>query len=97
MTENEFLAAGGSAFPTPEYDKGMSLRDYFAAQALTGLLAGDRLNTNGLDAGCISGDFLVRYTDTYTKLAYQLADSMLRVRQPPTAPADAKEVPSGSQ
>lgn len=28
------------AFPTKDLDRGMSLRDYFAAQAMQGLLAG---------------------------------------------------------
>lgn len=45
---------GRSAFPvsdeTDPVDYGMSLRDYFAGQALTGLLAGDRESFSSLPA-----------------------------------------------
>jgi hypothetical protein len=52
---------GGPAFPTQDYD-GMSLRDWFAGQALNGLIsASDNLEDLG----------------PAVRLAYQLADDML--------------------
>lgn len=56
------------AFPTPTHNlknDGMTLRDYFAAKAMQGLLADS-------DSG-------LRYEDV-PRLAYQLADGMLVVR-----------------
>lgn len=47
------------------WDPGMSLRDYFAAKALQGLLA------------CPIGD---NTQTTYAKLAYEYADAMLKAR-----------------
>ena len=46
---------------------GMSLRDYFAAKAMQGMMAGN-WNTN---------------YDAWAEHAYQLADAMLRARQEP--------------
>lgn len=57
----------GSAFPGPfSQDRGMSLRDWFAGQALVGLLAS---NTDyaGPDAPAVE--------------AYQVADAMLEARK----------------
>jgi hypothetical protein len=60
---------GGSAFPAVAddfYEKGMTLRDYFAGQALAGLYAGEGL----------------RHTpDWYTTEAYKAADAMLAERE----------------
>jgi hypothetical protein len=65
---------GMRAFPHPQYpdtsaSKGMSLRDYFAAAALQGILAhyGER--------GALS---------TNTQAAWQIADAMLNARDNPT-------------
>jgi hypothetical protein len=60
---------GGSAFPTTVhvYEKGMSLRDYFAAQALTGMLA--RPPEEGLS--------MMDRAIT----AYDYADAMLKARE----------------
>lgn len=61
---------GGPAFPTPDFhlahERGMSLRDYFAAAALTGLLAHERY-------GSESPSKLADY-------AYDQADMMLARR-----------------
>lgn len=61
---------GGPAFPTPDFhlahERGMSLRDYFAAAALTGLLAHERY-------GSESPNKLADY-------AYDQADMMLARR-----------------
>lgn len=63
---------GGPAFPTPrnefgEYSESMSLRDYFAAAALTGLIASN-------DAG--AGDRI----EDVPRYAFDIADAMLKVR-----------------
>jgi hypothetical protein len=50
---------------------GMTLRDYFAAQALQGLIASPRGTPNGSDA-----------TDVYyAKCAYLVADAMIKARE----------------
>ena len=71
------LTDGGPAFPTVKSDwdddgkpfnfsvGGMSLRDYFAGQALAGI--------------CARHDY--DYRQTYAERAYELADAMLRVRK----------------
>ena len=64
---------GGPAFPNvppdsqySDWDKGMTLRDYFAAAALQGLMA----NPNQ-----------IKSWREYVECAYQTADIMLRVRE----------------
>jgi hypothetical protein len=64
---------GGQAFPVGN-NEGMTLRDYFAAQALNSL-SQQYFAVNG---ACIGGDHL------YTNLpvhAYRMADAMLKARQ----------------
>lgn len=58
------IMEGGYAFPSTLQTRGMSLRDYFAGAALTGLLA------KGLDDGCGAR--------TAATEAYGYADAMLR-------------------
>jgi hypothetical protein len=70
------------AFPQPEpifnefhqnygKDRGMTLRDYFAAKAMQGLIASPRGTPDGSDA-----------TDVYyAKCAYLMADAMLKARE----------------
>ncbi len=63
------------AFPThpdaPLSCDGMTLRDYFAAKAMQGLIASPRGTPDGKDA-----------TDTYyAKCAYLMADAMLKARE----------------
>ena len=60
---------GGPAFPMSgdpnvEFDRGMSLRDYFAGQALAGILAAQEGAYGSVDA----------------QAAYEMADSMLAER-----------------
>jgi hypothetical protein len=61
------------AFPTPTHNlqnDGMTLRDYFAAKAMQGLIASPRGTPDGSDA-----------TDVYyAKCAYLVADAMLKAR-----------------
>jgi hypothetical protein len=60
---------GGSAFPnqrnTTTFDSGMTIRDYFAGQALAGMLADPECNGNGA---------------SMAKSSYQLADAMITER-----------------
>ena len=68
---------GGAAFPTKNwqqpairasgYSEGMSLRDYFAAQALQGVLAADTEELLSVDA--------------IASVAYRIADAMLKARE----------------
>jgi hypothetical protein len=65
---------GGPAFPCPETEKhykdeGMTLRDYFAAKAMQGILAGTHP--------------IVKETEplpTVARVAYAQADAMLKAR-----------------
>ena len=71
MTDN----TGGPAFPAPAgvthiTTQGMTLRDYFAAKAMQGLLAAGRDPQYG--GSSAPGD---------AKAAYMLADAMLKARE----------------
>ena len=57
---------GGAAFPVMYVSEGMSLRDYFAGQALAGIMAGN-YTSNSLK--WVPGE------------AYALADAMLAARE----------------
>jgi len=62
---------GGPAFPTPagiQHNDGMTLRDYFAAAALQGLLAS--IQPNQLWSG-----------DDVAITCYRTADAMLKARE----------------
>ncbi len=63
---SEPIKDGGPAFPDDRSQVGMSLRDYFAGQALAGIMAGS-----------VRGHL----TAYYAKDAYDLADKMLAVRE----------------
>ena len=77
---------GGPAFPTVEANyhnenmrsEGISIRDYFAAKALAGMLA-DRANIERFDV--ISNQELVDPEALMATAAYQMADAMLKVRE----------------
>jgi hypothetical protein len=66
-----------SAFPVTGYSpdfNGMTLRDYFAAKALQGLLANPKLQKEILaQGGCLSG--------WIEDSAYGFADAMLKARE----------------
>jgi hypothetical protein len=64
MTEDEFVKQF-PAFPSGQYKLGMTLRDYFAAKAMQGLLAGTTTS---------NGSMIV-------KDAYAIADGMLKARE----------------
>ena len=62
---------GGPAFPTGNAYQGMTLRDYFAAKAMQGIIFS-------------GGDFLdARYSspETIANAAYHMADAMLKARE----------------
>lgn len=84
---------GGDAFPRATHggmngDPGMSLRDYFAAQALIGMgfskmyqnankrLAGDDLPATRIENG-------TRGQQIVARMCYQMADAMLKARSEP--------------
>ncbi|MBQ0917491.1 hypothetical protein KBW71_03480 [Hydrogenophaga aromaticivorans] len=72
---------GGPAFPGTEANglnsgwSGLSLRDYFAAKAMHGLMAMD---------GVMVGDermLIPKHAGIVAGIAYQMADAMLRARE----------------
>jgi hypothetical protein len=56
---------GGKAFPNPESGGGMTLRDYFAGQAITGIIIDTNLNNLNQWVG---------------QEAYKVADAMIAAR-----------------
>lgn len=85
---NNTINDGGAAFPMLgsvahnadwQIDYGMTLRDYFAAKAMSGLCA----NPGGPFQSCDqSGWTLVNCTlDQVAGMAYEMADAMLKARQ----------------
>lgn len=76
---------GGPAFPVadrlnfgPEVNQGMTLRDYFAAKAMAGMLAGSD-NTDFDDEALRRSDYPA-YCDLFAEGAYSMADAMLKAR-----------------
>ena len=57
------------------YSNGMTLRDYFAAQAITGLLSGNH------SISITDENIILRYPNAFAKFSYQIADAMLEVRK----------------
>ena len=62
------------AFPVHEVTGGMTLRDYFAAQALTGAQIWDAV-INGKNAQFSAS------TDKLAEVAYAVADAMMKARE----------------
>lgn len=68
------VKTGGPAFPividfgSPEWHKGITMRDYFAAQALMGMMASRNPNSPRFDP------------DDDAAYVYAVADAMLRAR-----------------
>jgi len=65
---------GGPAFPIPAHgvnSDGMTLRDYFAGQALQGMIASHGLAHSAWNTAA---------PDANASLAYQIADAMLAAR-----------------
>lgn len=68
--------AAGSAVGYPHPEAGMSLRDYFAAKALVGVMG--MVATRTHDTQRFDGS---TPEDSMARDAYRLADAMLKVRQ----------------
>ena len=77
---------GLSAFPD-ENHRGMTLRDYFAAKAMVGLMSTERaqqyVDEDGMEmdyevAGSVGTLFV--HTDIMAEEAYMIADTMLKAR-----------------
>ncbi|OZI56989.1 hypothetical protein CAL20_15370 [Bordetella genomosp. 4] len=71
---------GGPAFPWGEYGShlgGMSLRDYFAAKAMQGLVTAED-PWRGYDYKPVNG---LTIPENDARLAYRIADAMLKARQ----------------
>lgn len=66
---------GGPAFPAPVIDvdshSGMTLRDYFAAKAMPGLMGRNWSNHKGTDEELIG---------VWARSSYAVADAMLKAR-----------------
>lgn len=71
---------GGPAFPVPQVtgtgSRGMSLRDWFAGQALEGLFAAEANPRTGVEVE----PFNSKHCPWFAQLAYELADAMLKER-----------------
>jgi hypothetical protein len=76
---------GGPAFPAHHYDladeeQGMTLRDYFAAQAMPLALAEYRMVTNSTKSA-MGADWGTPYgLSSIANKAYEMADAMLKAR-----------------
>lgn len=66
--ERAFPSGDGQYGAGPNHDYGMTLRDYFAGQALAGLAASIK------GPGCASWDY-------YSEAAYKIADAMMDERE----------------
>lgn len=77
MADSKKIDDGGSAFPVEDQGThgtyGMSLRDWFAGQALSGILAGGFADTIPHDD--VNGGFDAAF------FAYQYADAMIATRK----------------
>jgi hypothetical protein len=73
MTEEEFLKQI-PAFPSGQYQLGMTLRDYFAAKAMQGLLANPKLANEILKNGGAQSGWI-------EDSAWAFADTMLKARK----------------
>lgn len=71
---------GGPAFPCDamRQSKGMTLRDYFAAQALKGIAISDPSAVTGHSSRTTSDDALERESVAWS--CYEMADAMLKAR-----------------
>jgi hypothetical protein len=81
----DLMKAGGPAFPstndlgegTTSSFMGMTLRDYFAGQAIIGIMSNDTISTDFEARGQKNGTF---YTWELAIGAYEIADKMLKAR-----------------
>lgn len=71
---------GGASWPFSDAQSGMSLRDYFAGQALQGMSASPELMVIVSSGGILDGTAFERMSAK----AYELADAMIAHRNKPT-------------
>ena len=77
---------GGSAFPIGSgdmRDPGMTLRDYFAAKALLGLIAEPPWSVGASGVASRLSDHTPDEALNFATAAYRLADAMLKARELP--------------
>ena len=87
MDEPERINDGGPAFPTPDVyhpngqvqygSNGMTLRDWFAGQALVALLGN---NETLVSLKGKKEQYALSFPEAMTKYCYQAADAMLKER-----------------
>jgi hypothetical protein len=70
------IQTGGPAFPVADYKHGMTLRDYFAAKALQGMLA----NAGPYDPKWAKDSPDYKHAQSLATLCYFFADEMLEAR-----------------
>lgn len=73
---------GGPAFPTNynyrANEHGMTMRDYFAAKAICGLLANSEPDA---DSEMVRRENYNEYCKLFAESAYEMADAMLKARK----------------
>ena len=79
MSSESKVDDGGPAFPSVDYTGsivgGMTLRDWFAGQCLSGLVSlGNQLCDEGLESECANN------AEVVASQAYFIADAMLKAR-----------------
>ena len=73
---------GGSAFPVMYISEGMTLRDYFAGQALAAICSGIEVEVDELDANGKYADHNMKMLHDCAGIrAYGYADAMLAARE----------------
>jgi hypothetical protein len=71
---------GGQAFPD-DYNSGLSMRDYFAAKALAGLLGAGEITLKAF--GEVMSERNISIHQAYASAAYAIANAMLAERHKP--------------
>lgn len=73
------VGPAGDVYSSADADSSMSLRDWFAGQALVGMLAADpHLVKQGIAAGSFPG---ASHPRDFANCAYRMADAMLEERK----------------
>ena len=72
---------GGPAFPDDRWQAGMTLRDYFAGQALAGSLASQTPESHWSFAALPEETTNDKAKNGIARLCYEIADAMLKARE----------------
>jgi hypothetical protein len=89
---HEKINTGGAAFPVMDQvapngehiqwgELGMTLRDYFAAKAMVGLIAEPQWREGGYSLAYVIGPQTGDDAANFAAAAYKLADAMLKARE----------------